>query len=133
MVTSVLWSFWILVLLLILWITEILLDILNKRFACRDDVLDWFLSYWAVPGVLCRLCICLRTICFGVPQGSIVGPSQFASYTEDIQEVIPLSYHLYADNTQLLALTTIHSIGECRRDLEHCVVSVQRWCMSTSA
>jgi len=67
-------------------------------------------------------------LCFGVPQESIVGSSQFVSYTEDIQEVIPLSYHLYADDTQLLASTTIHSIGECRRDFEHCVVSVQRWC-----
>jgi len=66
-------------------------------------------------------------LCFGVPQGSIVGPSQFASYTEDIQEVIPLSYHLYADDTQLLALTTIHSIGECRCDLKHCVMPVQHW------
>ena len=64
-------------------------------------------------------------LCFGVRQGSIVGPSQFASYTvQDIQEVIPL----YADDTHLLASTTIHSIGECRRDLEHCVMSVQRWC-----
>ena len=45
----------------------------------------------------------------GVPQGSICGPSQFTAYTEDIQDVITLDYHLYADDTQLIAKSTMFS------------------------
>jgi len=40
----------------------------------------------------------------GVLQGSIIGPSKFTAYTEDVKDVInPISHHLYADDTQMLA------------------------------
>ena len=66
----------------------------------------------------------------GVPQGSICGPSQFTAYTEDIQDVITLDYHLYADDTQLIAKSTVCSVDVTCRRLESCVASVQRWCAS---
>ena len=61
-----------------------------------------------------------------VPQGSIIGPSQFTAYTEDIQEVIMLNYHLYADDTQVIAKSTICSTDVACRQLENCVASVQQ-------
>ena len=65
----------------------------------------------------------------GVPQGSIIGPSQFTAYTEDVQDVInPMSHHLYADDTQMLAKAAIQSIGTCCQELETRILSVQRWC-----
>jgi len=45
--------------------------------------------------------------------------------------MIDLDVHLYADDTQLLASTTIQSISECRRELESCVLSFQCWCATS--
>jgi hypothetical protein len=64
----------------------------------------------------------------GVPQGSIIGPSQFTAYTEDVKDIIPMSHHLYADDTQMLAKATVQSLGSCCQELETCISSVQRWC-----
>ena len=66
-------------------------------------------------------------------QGSIIGPSQFTAYTEDIQEVIMLNYHFYADDTQVIAKSTIRSTDVACRQLENCVASVLQWCASLNA
>ena len=62
------------------------------------------------------------------------GPSvvhhSLRAYTEDIQDIIALDYHLYADDTQLIAKSTICSVDVTCRRLDSCVASVQRWCAS---
>ena len=43
----------------------------------------------------------------GVPQGSVLGPLQVTAYTEEVEELIEtfnVKNHLYADNTQVLAI-----------------------------
>ena len=41
-----------------------------------------------------------------------------------------LNYHLYADDTQVIAKSTIRSTDVACRQLENCVASVQQWCAS---
>ena len=95
----------------------ILSEVLEKRFAI-DGVLEWFRSYLSGRTQTYRVAnasVPVELTC-SVPQGSIFGPSQFTAYTEDIQDVIMLDYHLYADDTQLIAKSTICSIDvTCRR------------------
>jgi len=70
---------------------------------------DWQyseLSRWVSISVSTRL------MC-GVPQSSTIGPSQFRGYTEDINDIIPMFHHLYADDTQMLAMATLQSLGAC--------------------
>jgi len=139
MVTSVLWSFWIVVLLLILWITE------------------YFWTSWTSALLAVTMCwIGSNSILLGGPRCT-VSPLHLSPYhcvwgnlrdrssdrpsSHLIRKTSRKSFHsskpaarcrqhtggnLYADDTQLLASTTIHSIGECRLDLEHCVMSVTR-------
>ena len=67
----------------------------------------------------------------GVPHGSIVGPSEFISYTEDIEELIrthSLTCHLYADDTQLLSSMRLEEFDSRKPAFENCVSSVQQWC-----
>jgi len=40
-------------------------------------------------------------VCCSVPQGSVLGPIEFVSYTEDVAELFDrhgLSHHLFADD-----------------------------------
>jgi len=87
-----------------------LLDVLQKRFTVSDRALNWFSSYQS--GRKQSVCIGLdqsnsTPLDCGVPQGSIVGPSEFISYTEDIEELKihthSLTCDLYADDTQLMS------------------------------
>ena len=109
----------------------ILMSVLERRFACRDAVKEWFHSYLTGRTQTYRVrssSVPTRLMC-GVPQGSIIGPSQFTAYTEDVEDVInPMPHHLYADDTQILAKATIQSIGTCCQELETRILSVQRWC-----
>ena len=53
------------------------------------------------------------------------------AYTEDIQDTIgtfPLQFHLYADDTQLMAHMPLAEVNQFRCALEQCVEAVQEWC-----
>ena len=50
------------------------------------------------------LCLCWSPTYFGVPQRSVLGPIIFTIYTTLLANIIKhhnLSYHFYADDTQL--------------------------------
>ena len=89
----------------------------GESFACHDEVKDWFHSYRSGrTQVYCvgPSSVSTRLMC-GISQGSIIGPSQFVAYTEDVKDVIsPMSHHLYAEETQMLAKATMQSLGTCR-------------------
>ena len=44
-----------------------------------------------------------------------------------------LNYHFYADDTQVIAKSTIRSTDVACRQLENCVASVLQWCASLNA
>ena len=83
---------------------SMLLDVLHRRFTVDGIPLLWFNSYltnrlqsFSVDGVLSK------SICVGcsVPQGSVLEPLEFISYTEDVADVFScnlVSHHLFADD-----------------------------------
>jgi len=112
----------------------ILSEVLEKRFAI-DGVFEWFQSYLSGQTQtyhVVNASVPVELTC-GVPQGSICGPSQFTAYTEDIQDVITLDYHLYADDTQLIAKSTICSVDVTCRRLELCCLYATVVCLRPAA
>jgi hypothetical protein len=113
-----------------------LLDVLHRRFAVEGIPLLWFKSYltdrtqsFSVDGI--------QSKSFGVdcsvPQGSVLGPLEFISYTEDVVEVFSrnhVRYHLFADDKQLYRSGKISEVDSIRDHLCRCITDVQDWCAS---
>ena len=115
---------------------EILLSILETRFAIQCTALDWLRSYLTgrtqVFVYADKQTVSYPVLC-SVPQGSVFGPLGFISYTEDIVNVTEqhkVSSHLYADDTQLYATTEPDDVSSVRRQLGACTADVAQWCAS---
>ena len=85
----------------------VLLERLKSRFGIKGAVLAWFHSYLTKRQQI----VCIgketsvnKTLPYGVPQGSVLGPSLFSVYTTPLGDIMKhhgIKYHLYADDTQL--------------------------------
>ena len=87
--------------------TRGVIDTLHKQIGVTDVPLTWFKSYLSkrsqrirIGSTTSRPAILSR----GVPQGSVLGPVSFTSYTIPIFSICKkhdVYYHIYADDTQL--------------------------------
>ncbi|GFR69212.1 reverse transcriptase-like protein [Elysia marginata] len=67
---------------------------------------------------------------FGVPQGSFPGLVVFTLHTQPLVEILQqhnMSYHYYADDTQLYKGDSPKHITDITMGLEHCVRDVKAW------
>ena len=88
---------------------RILMDVRSSRFGVNDHVYEWFDSYLSgrtqIFSTLADTSNAVALIC-SVPQGSVVGPLLFITYTEDVEDLIQtfsVKDHIYADDTRLFA------------------------------
>ena len=102
-------------------------------------MLSWFASYLCgrVQAIKIGQAISqFIELTFGVPQGSVLGPILFTLYTSSLGPIIRrhgLSYHLYADDTQLYIAFKIKdsmpgiSKEEAIRRVEACAQDIRSW------
>ena len=113
-----------------------LLDLLNKSFGIRGDALQWFSSYLKDRTQTVQIGSSFskeQTLSYGVPQGSVLGPILFTIYTTPLGRIIRnhgLTFHLYADDTQLyIAFKPSSAISkeEAVARIEACVEDIRIW------
>ena len=80
---------------------------LNQKFGFRDLALKWLASYLADrrQSVRIRSAVSVDSqLCFGVQQGSVLGPVLFSMYVAPIEDIVllhGLRPMFYADDSQI--------------------------------
>ena len=108
----------------------ILLQRLSTEFGVNGPALLWVKSYLSdrSQSVKCGdKNSAPRTVCSGVPQGSVLGPLFFLIYTADLQRIINdegLAGYFYADDSQIRHSDfPAHSVA-MRAKMESCVAVI---------
>ena len=112
---------------------EILLERLNYAFGISGAALRWLTSYLDGREQFVKLgnAISPTTHCtIGVPQGSVLGPNLFSLFTSPIAHVISsfgVSFHQYADDTQLYIGIRAGELELSADLLNRCTIALQDW------
>jgi len=64
------------------------------------------------------------------PQGSVLGPVLFISYTEDVTSIFDshqVKHLLYADDKQAYVSVPVYNVSLARQTLEHCISDTTSW------
>ena len=112
---------------------SILLSFLHDTIGIRGSALNWFKSYLSgrthcvsIDNIMSELIEML----FGVPQGSVLGPFKFCIYTLPIGAIIRfhgLSYHIYADDTQVYLAFEVDDPQQALEKLNACLSDIRTW------
>ena len=109
-----------------------LLAKLEHDFSIEGVALEWINSYLSKQTFFMsvgRSSSAVAQMCSGVSQGSVLEPILFTAYVSPIGRLIELygvSYHKYADNTQLYTDLTANP-NACIDRLESCSAGLQQW------
>ena len=115
---------------------SLLLSRLSCSYGLKGNVISWFQSYLVSRQQYVQLDGCkssLRNLDHGVPQGSVLGPLLYSMYTSPIAKIIAkhgLSYHLYADDSQLYVSFKTKSQEDLRTaktKVEQCINDIDVW------
>ena len=109
---------------------------LCHTFHIKGCAQKWFASY--LQNRKNRVCISgefskEHILNFGLPQGSILGPRGYTMYTHPVGDILRrnnVSFHIYADDTQVYVAFDPRIDGECERSLNKlqiCVRQIKSW------
>jgi len=111
----------------------ILLSFLRDQIGLTGSALHIFETYLEGRTQCISISNVLSTVSkliFGVPQGSVLGPIIFCTYTLPLGKILQyhnIPYHIYADDTQLYCTSPIDSTKETLSLMEACVKDIRSW------
>ncbi|XP_076578637.1 LOW QUALITY PROTEIN: uncharacterized protein LOC143315073 [Chaetodon auriga] len=111
---------------------DILLDRLEKWVGLTGTVLHWFKSYLQDRDYFVSIGEHVserKKMMCGVPQGSILGPLLFNIYMLPLAQIMEhhnVSYHTYADDTQLYISVSSHDYSPLL-SLSECIHQINEW------
>ena len=111
---------------------DILLLRMNTKYGVRGMALGWFRSYLsdrtqAVSSALKLL--------FGVPQGSVLGPSLFSPHSSSIADIARKhgpSVHLHANDTQIYIMFNQDDTVNAISRIEAYVAEIKSWMITNN-
>lgn len=112
---------------------QILLNRLYSSFGISGRAIAWFSSYLKdrTQAVRVNQSISESTpLLFGVPQGSVLGPIIFTMYTQPLADIFKkyhMSYHFYADDSQIYMSSNAKFLNDLISKLGKCVHDVKLW------
>jgi len=117
---------------------QILLSRLSTTFGINNTALKWFDSYLSdrTEFVLFNNNRSpVRSVKYGVPQGSVLGPLLFVLYTSDLELIAhdhDVEAHFYADDSQLYIFSKLDKVSAktAEERLLRCLDSVAEWMKS---
>ena len=117
---------------------ERLLHRMLTRLNVKDSALNWFCSYLHLRSQVVAIEANIsdsRNQDYGVPQSSVLGPLLFSIYMlrlGDLLRKLGLSFHQYADNTQMYmsCMPNDQSLSSTKGCIEQCIKEVKVWMCS---
>ena len=112
---------------------RILLDTLHSDFCIDGLALSWLRSYLSNRSQYVKLgdyTSPSAALLAGVPQGSVLGPLLFTTYTSPLSDIVKnfnVSFHQYADDTSLYSDLSNHSVSEQLDNLRKCTDAINDW------
>ena len=112
---------------------KILLDRLKVGYGVGGSALTWFSSYLKGRKQAIKINDARSEpmdMEWGVPQGSIVGPILFITYTAPVEDIIRahgLSCVMYADDTQLYITMKFLDRASTVKKIEDCIHDIKAW------
>lgn len=109
---------------------------MQRELGILGKARNWFDSYLSDRSS--RVCVLgefsgSHPLKFGVPQGSVAGPSIFSAYAQSVADIIKsydIFYHLYADDIQLYTSfdpSSEDSMFQAERLLTTCIADIRSW------
>ena len=112
---------------------DVLIDRLASILGIKGKALKWFRSYLldrvqsvTINGVESDI----WNLIFGVPQGSVLGPILFIIYTTPLGHILRrhnISFHLYADDSQLYLAFKLQDCEDAYAQMESCIEEIRGW------
>ena len=112
---------------------QLLLERLKSDFGINGLAFSWLQSYLSNRTQYVKLGNHSSSpveLLAGVPQGSVLGPLLFTTYTSPLSNIIhgfEVSFHQYADDTSLFSILSSDSMSDQLRNLRKCTDAINDW------